>query len=86
MMNNQAMMEKRPNHRPPRERVITQRLEAGRIYSIYEVSELLGLHHNTVRTMIKRGELPAKKLGLNWRIKGADLERFVSPVKEEVEG
>ena len=78
MMNNHAVMEKRPNHRPPKERVITEEIEAGRIYNIYEVSELLHLHHITIRTMIKNGDIEAKKLGKEWRIKGIELLKYKS--------
>lgn len=67
------MNEKRPNHRPPKPRVIGEPLE-DEFYSIYEVADLLKLHHNTIRRMIKAGKLPAKKYGKDWRIRKADLE------------
>jgi excisionase family DNA binding protein len=71
-------MEKRPNHRPPKERSISQNLNE-EYYTIYEVADLLKLHHNTVRRMITRGELPAMKCGRIWRIRRADLEQFATP-------
>ena len=42
-------------------------------YSIEEAADLLGLHTNTIRRMIKRGDLPATKYGRQWRIKKEDL-------------
>ena len=64
------------NMRPPKERVITNDLEKD-YYTIYEVAELLGFHHNTIRRMIKRGDLKAKQFNnREWRIKKADLEAF----------
>lgn len=48
-------------------------------FSIYETAELLGLHHNTVRRMIKSGELPAHQFGRTWRINRADLEELTKP-------
>mgnify|MGYP003497870084 len=73
------MTEKRPNHRPPKERKIDYALVEERgFYTIYEVAALLKFHHNTVRKMIKEGELQAKKIGKEWRIKGADLDRLTS--------
>ena len=66
----------RPNHRPPKERTITETLEKD-YYTIYEVADLLGFHHNTVRRMIKGGQLKAKQFNnREWRIKKAELEEF----------
>ncbi len=68
--------EKRPNHRPPKEREIDRALIDKRgFYTIDEVAALLKFHPNTVRRMIRTGELNAKKIGRLWRIKGEDLER-----------
>lgn len=73
------MNEQRPNHRPPKERSI----ESGELekdyYTIYEVAALLNFHHNTVRRMIKSGELPAKQFKREWRIRKSDLEQFTTP-------
>lgn len=69
-------METRPNHRPPKERAIYEDLEKD-FYTIYEVADLLGFHHNTVRKMIKSGQLKAKQFNSReWRINKADLEEF----------
>lgn len=71
------MEEKRPNHRPPKERMIDPSLiEERGFYTINEVATLLKFHHQTVRKMIREGELQAKKIGKEWRIKGADLDRL----------
>lgn len=68
----------RPNHRPPKERMIEGELRKD-YYTIYEVAELLGFHHKTIRRMIKSGELPAKKYGKEWRIRKTELEEFTKP-------
>ena len=73
------MTEKRPNHRPPKERKIDSELEKN-FYTIYQVADLLQFHHNSIRRMIKRGELPAVKMGGVWRISKADLEQFTKPM------
>lgn len=73
------MNETRPNHRPPKERSIDAEALQRDFYTIYEVAELLGFHHQTVRRMIKAGELPAKQFGRVWRIRKADLEAFTMP-------
>lgn len=71
-------MEKRPNHRPPKERVIESAL-TNDYYTAKEVSELLKLSEGTVRRMIKLEELPAEKIGRQWIIRKADLEQFSQP-------
>lgn len=69
----------RPNHRPPKERVIEETLKKD-FYTVYEVAELLGFHHNTVRRMIKSGQLKAKQYNnREWRINKPDLAEFTRP-------
>lgn len=73
---------KRPNHRPPKERVINEELEKD-YYTIYEVAELLRFHHNTIRRMIKSGQLKATQFNnREWRIKKTDLEEFTKTSNE----
>lgn len=73
------MSETKPNHRPPKERVIEPEALNRNYYTIFEVADLLQFHHQTIRRMIRSGELPAKKLGKEWRIKKEDLEAFTAP-------
>lgn len=42
-----------PNHRPPKPRRINSELDK-EFFSVYEVAEMLGFHHNTIRRMIKK--------------------------------
>ena len=67
-----------PKHRPPKPRRIREEMNKD-FFSIYETAELLGLHHNTIRRMIKSGELPAHQFGRTWRINRADLEELTKP-------
>lgn len=46
-------------------------------YTINEVSELLGMHHKTIRKFITDGKLIANKVGKQWRISGHDLSIFL---------
>lgn len=73
------MSEARPNHRPPKERSIDEGALNRDYYTIYEVADLLRFHHQTIRRMIRSGELTASKLGREWRIKKTDLEAFTTP-------
>jgi excisionase family DNA binding protein len=45
-----------------------------RLYSIYEVAELLGLHVKTVRLYVRDGKLKATRIGKQYRIAQEDLE------------
>src|SRR5690242_9534545 len=45
-----------------------------RLYSIYEIAELLGLHVKTVRLYVRDGKLKATRIGKQYRIAQEDLE------------
>ena len=70
---------KRPNHRPPKERAIDPQNLDRSFYTVYEIADLLNFHPNTVRKMIKTGELPAKKYGKSWRVRVEELQRLTDP-------
>ena len=46
---------------------------------VREVAKKIGLHPETVRRMLRRGELPGRLLSKQggWRVNEADLERFM---------
>lgn len=73
------MTENRPNHRPPKERSIEAEALERDFYTLQDVADLLGFHYNTIRRMIKSGELPAVKFGKAWRVRKTDLEQFATP-------
>ncbi len=45
--------------------------------TIYEVADVLGLHHKTVRGFIASGKLKAMKVGKQWRNTKKDLDVFM---------
>ena len=47
------------------------------IMSVEEVAEYLSLHPLTVRRLARDGEIPAFKVGRQWRVKRALLERWI---------
>lgn len=47
-----------------------------KLYSVEEVARLLGLHVRTVRGYIRSGRLKAVRIGKQYRIAPADLERL----------
>ena len=46
------------------------------LLTIHDVAELHQVSSKTVRRWIKAGELPAAKLGGQWRVHPEDLKRF----------
>lgn len=44
--------------------------------SIKETAEILGVHWQTVRNMILRGEIKASKVGCQWRIPEEEVQRM----------
>ncbi|SET45174.1 DNA binding domain-containing protein, excisionase family [Natronincola peptidivorans] len=48
-----------------------------KFYTIDQISELLGMHHKTIRKFITEGKLGASKVGKQWRISGHDLSAFM---------
>lgn len=48
-----------------------------RLLTIPEVTDVLRVSEKTVRRWIAAGELPAAKLGNQWRIRAHDLDHFV---------
>ncbi len=48
-----------------------------RLLTIPEVKDILRVSEKTVRRWIAKGELPAAKLGNQWRIRPRDLDDFV---------
>ena len=55
---------------------------AERLLDRKEVADLLGLSPVTVGHMMRRGELPAFKIGRLWRVREADLDDYVRALSE----
>lgn len=66
---------KRPNHRPNKPLTTTKILN-DEYYTIYEVADLLKVHHTTIRRAIKEKRLKAHRIGKKWFINRADIERL----------
>ena len=50
---------------------------ADKLLSTKQVADMLGLHEETIRQYIKRGELLAIRLGKEYRIRESEVERFL---------
>lgn len=51
-------------------------------YTVAEVASVLRVSEQTVRTMIRRNELKASRVGRQWRINKKSFDEFVKPVEE----
>jgi excisionase family DNA binding protein len=47
-------------------------------YNVQEVAALLGLHRNTVRRLIRQGDIPAMRLGHRVLVPRAKLEALLA--------
>ena len=56
-----------------------RKLENQRYLTTQEVADILQVRVETVRSYIKRGRLPAVKLGRDYRIAAEDVERLLQP-------
>ena len=50
--------------------------------TIYEVADLLRVHHTTIRRYLKTGQLPVIRIGGQYRIPRAAIEALLRPVAE----
>jgi excisionase family DNA binding protein len=50
---------------------------AGPLLTVAEVADVLRVSNMTVYRLIKAGDLPALRVGKNYRIREADLSRFL---------
>jgi excisionase family DNA binding protein len=51
--------------------------------SIQEAARLLGVSDDTIRRMIKSGQLPAFKVRSQWRIRKEEVERIMRGEREK---
>jgi excisionase family DNA binding protein len=49
-----------------------------RVLTISEVAEVLRLHPTTIYRLVKRGDLPAFRIGGSWRVSRASIDLWLS--------
>jgi excisionase family DNA binding protein len=50
--------------------------------SLVEAGDRIGIGHRAIRAAVKRGELPAFRLGAALKVDAADLDRFIEASRE----
>ena len=63
------------NHRPNKPLKTNIKLK-DQYYTIYEVADILKVHHNTIRRAINDNRLKATKIGTKWLIKKEDISNL----------
>lgn len=51
--------------------------EENRLLTAYEVQDILGMDINTIYTLLKKGTIPGKKFGAQWRIPAGKFYEFL---------
>ncbi len=59
---------------------------SGGLLTVTEVAAVMRVSNMTVYRLIKAGELPAVRVGKNYRIRENDVERYLSERSVRVEG
>lgn len=54
------------------------------LLSFQKVQKILGVSRHTLRRLVAKGELPAAKIGRQWRFDPRDVESFLAKKKAEV--
>ena len=49
--------------------------------SIEEIAEHIKVHRDTIRIWIRKGEIPAHKIGKQWRFRISEIDEWVSSGK-----
>ena len=52
--------------------------ESLKLYTLEELSEMLGVTIYTLRNYIKKGKLKAAKVGVCWKVSEENLKKFVN--------
>ena len=55
---------------------------AKEIMNLKDVAQYLGLNERTVYNLVRRGEIPATKIGRQWRVKKDNLDEMFKNKKE----
>lgn len=63
-----------------------QAFVTGRLLTVSEVADAMRVSNMTVYRLIKGGELPAVRVGKNYRIRQRELEAFLNDRSVHVEG
>jgi excisionase family DNA binding protein len=58
----------------------------GPLMTVAEVAAAMRVSTMTVYRLVKNGDLPAVRVGHNYRIRGADVERYLAGRAVRVEG
>lgn len=52
-------------------------------YTVQEIADMLYLHPETIRLLIRSGDLKAIKLGKGWKIREEELKKYLESKEKE---
>ena len=64
----------------------TGRQAGDRLLTVVEVAATMRVSNMTVYRLIKGGDLPALRVGKNYRVRESDVDRYLSEQAVQVEG
>lgn len=47
-------------------------------YELQEVADILGVHYQTIRNLIKNGKIKATRIGRNYMITEQNLQKYIN--------
>lgn len=64
-----------------------RRTAVGQLYDVKQAAHIMGCHENTVRNMIRRGDLDAVRVGPRMvRVREKDVEASLNPIEPALAG
>lgn len=55
----------------------TAKIPMNEVLTLWEVADFLKIHRSTVYRLVKRGELPAFRVGTDWRFNRVSIEEWL---------
>lgn len=59
-----------------------RRATVAKMISLEEAAERMGVSYTTAYRLVRRGELPAAKIGKQWRLEPEALEAYIAKVTQ----
>lgn len=57
--------------------VSPKEIDSGKLYTVSETAKILAVTDQTVRKHLGEKNLPGKKIGRRWLVKGSEIQKFI---------
>jgi excisionase family DNA binding protein len=75
-----AQKQRKPRNHVERALPIDERIAKDGLLFLHEVCSFLALSENSVRALVKSGELKARRFGATWRITGESVRELIEAI------